>query len=372
MLQNSSLTENKPNLDYIQALRALAALMVVLHHAKAFLVGTVYEKLSFDLFWPGAFGVDLFFIISGFIIVYTSYDYTRKDLPTFIKKRFIRIWPLYFIATMIYALLFKNTDLSTMHGFVYSDKIDAVQSLNIIKSLLFIPLNFYDPVYFGAATLFVGWTLNYEVYFYIVCATGLLFSRNKYWFYALWFLTTLFIIPSFMGLATTIRPTIENGGYFNLTIQSVVWEFVFGACVAILFKKNMLRIKDPKKAIPLILIAFAIPAYGYVTKRNTMHGVEYFGMYYCIMFFLLTSCHQFIKDSIKIPKTILSIGDASYSLYLLHPIVFIVLFKLKERLLPTLDYQNFYFMFISAIVSILVSILSYNYLEKKLINIYKK
>lgn len=65
--------QKRKTLDFIQVLRALAAVLVVLHHARLFLTGTEHEKLSFNLFWPGAFGVDLFFIISGFIIVYTSW-----------------------------------------------------------------------------------------------------------------------------------------------------------------------------------------------------------------------------------------------------------------------------------------------------------
>ncbi|MEM8322497.1 acyltransferase, partial [Morganella morganii] len=88
---------NKKNLDYIQALRAIAAMLVVLCHARDFLKGTEYEKIAHNLFWPGAFGVDLFFIISGFIIVYTSYNYNKNDTLKFIKKRFLRVWPLYFI-----------------------------------------------------------------------------------------------------------------------------------------------------------------------------------------------------------------------------------------------------------------------------------
>ncbi|MEN5015858.1 acyltransferase [Erwinia sp. Eh17-17] len=369
-MENSNI--DKGNLEYIQALRALAAIMVVLHHAKAFLVGTKYEGLSFDLFWPGAFGVDLFFIISGFIIAYTSYNYDRKDILVFLKKRLIRIWPMYFIATMIYLVVFKSTDLSTMHGFSYTDKVEATSLLSVIKSLLFIPLNFNSPVYFGTATLFVGWTLNYEFYFYMVCAVGLIFSKNKLWFYLSWFLFTLFIIPSFMGITRQPRPIIEGAGYLNLTMQSLIWEFFSGACIAILFRNGKLNISGKKKSIAIIAIALAIPAYGYITKRNVDHGIQYFGLYYCIMFLLLTSCQSFIRDNIKIPRLILAIGDSSYSLYLLHPIIFILAFKFKEYAFPSVGYQNYYFMFLTVLISVLVSLLSYKYLERNIQNIFKR
>ncbi|EKS6335338.1 acyltransferase family protein, partial [Enterobacter hormaechei] len=102
----------KNNLQYIQALRAIAAMLVVLCHARDFLKGTEYEWLAQRLFWPGAFGVDLFFIISGFIIIYTSHSYQSNDLIKFIKKRFLRVWPLYFIMTIAYIVIVKNVDLS--------------------------------------------------------------------------------------------------------------------------------------------------------------------------------------------------------------------------------------------------------------------
>lgn len=356
----------KPTIDYIQILRAIAAVMVVLCHARDFLKGSAYEDLAHSLFWPGAFGVDLFFIISGFIIVYTSYDYSRNDTIKFLKKRFFRVWPLYFILTAIYVLVVMLTDTKDMNGFSYNPSGREFEVLNIIKSLSFIPLDTNKPIYFGVATLFVGWTLNYEIYFYLVCAAGLLFSRYKYWFYGLWFVLTLIVIPAHLGLINKDRPFIEGYGYYNLMMQSLVWEFVFGAVIAIMFRKNILNIERKNLAIPIIILGISSPVYAYITQHNAGHGITHSGLYFCIMFFALALCHKFISKHIKFPKSLLLIGNASYSLYLTHPITFIIVFKLKSIIFPDWSSASFSFLFTVVVASIFISIMSYNFIEKKI------
>lgn len=363
--------QRKPTLDYIQALRALAAIMVVMCHARDFLKGSQYEGLAHNLFWPGAFGVDLFFIISGFIIVYTSYDYSSGDVLKFVKKRFMRVWPLYFVFTLIYIAAVKFINTNGMQGFSYNPLISAFDLLNVIKSLAFIPLNLDSPVYFGTATLFVGWTLNYEIYFYSVCAIGLLFSNRKYWFYGFWFAVTLLIIPAHLGAFNKYRPMVEGVGYINLMMQPLVWEFVFGAIIAIMYKKDMFNIEKARFAIPMIFFAIAIPACMYATRYNADHGITHSGMYYCIMFFMLTSCHKYIANKIRFPKIILLTGNASYSLYLSHPISFILSFKIKQYLFPQWNSASFSFMGMAVLFSLAISFLSYHFIEKKMSRIYR-
>ncbi|WP_207215862.1 acyltransferase family protein [Pseudolysobacter antarcticus] len=64
--------KNEKNLDWIQLLRGVAALLVVLTHARYALLGTDSFPLAQQIFLPGAMGVDLFFIISGFIMCYST------------------------------------------------------------------------------------------------------------------------------------------------------------------------------------------------------------------------------------------------------------------------------------------------------------
>lgn len=353
----------KKNLNYIQALRGVAAMLVVVCHGRDFLKGTPYEKLAYDLFWPGAFGVDLFFIISGFIIVYTSMNYGSKDTFKFIRKRFFRVWPLYFICTMAYIALVNGMDLSGMKGFYYNQNGSAFELINIIKSLLFIPLNLDSPIYFGPPTLFVGWTLNYEIYFYVICAIGIACGKFRFTFYIFWFSLTLLLIPSLIGDHNYDRPKILGYGYLNLTMQSIIWEFVFGAVVAIMYKQGVLKITAPHLAIPIILLGLSAPAFAYVTKMDAGHGITHSGKFFCFMFLCLTSCAGYIQDNIKIPSFITDIGDASYSLYLIHPLVFIVCYKIASYFMSWDSMASFWFVGAVFFVSILISRLSYRFIE---------
>lgn len=360
---NLVITTERKSLDYIQALRGIAAMLVVLCHARDFLNGTPSESLAHDLFWPGAFGVDLFFIISGFIIIYTSVNYDRKDTLKFVKKRFFRVWPLYFLCTMAYIFLVKGFDFSGMKGFHYNQNGTAFDLINIIKSLAFIPLNLDSPIYLGPPTLFVGWTLNYEIYFYAVCAIGIACGRFRYTFYIIWFSLTLFIIPALIGGSNFDRPKILGGGYLNLTMQSIIWEFVFGAIVALLYKRGALTISKSRTAIPIIIIGIAVPVYAYITKIDAGHGISNSGKFFCFMFLCLTSCADYIQNKIKIPSFIISIGNASYSLYLIHPLVFMVCYKLASFFVGWEAMSSFWFIGIVFFSSIYTSYISYRFIE---------
>lgn len=356
----------RKSLDYIQALRGIAAMLVVLCHARDFLRHSPLENLAYDLFWPGAFGVDLFFIISGFIIIYTSIDYDRKDTFKFIRKRFLRVWPLYFICTIIYIALVNGFDFSGMKGFYYNQNGSPFEILNIIKSLLFIPLNLDSPIYLGPPTLFVGWTLNYEVYFYVICAIGIACGRFRYTFYIIWFSITLLAIPAIIGGLNFDRPKIIGAGYLNLTMQSIIWEFIFGAVVAILYKRGALSISKSSIAIPVIILGISVPVYAYVTKIDAGHGIAHSGKFFCFMFLCLTSCADYIQNNIKIPSFIISIGDASYSLYLIHPLVFMLCYKIASYFIDWSMMSSFWFIGVVFIASILASNISYKYIECKI------
>lgn len=126
--------------DSIQALRGLAALFVVFQHVRF---------LNF-----GAFGVDIFFCISGFMIMFT----TEKSTKYFFRKRLVRILPLYYLMTLgtyLSLLLFPSMFQQTRHDFSY-----------LVKSLLFIPFDIGS----GAIQPLVriGWTINCEMLFYLL------------------------------------------------------------------------------------------------------------------------------------------------------------------------------------------------------------
>lgn len=145
----------------VQALRALAAFLVVFVHLErvATLAGLPAGATVF-----GNSGVDVFFVISGLIMVVTTSGPRRQTPQGFLRNRFTRIAPVYWSITLaVFALALVTP------GLLQSTTADPVQ---LAKSLAFIPYARADgemhPV------VFVGWTLNYEMAFYVIFALGLM------------------------------------------------------------------------------------------------------------------------------------------------------------------------------------------------------
>lgn len=141
----------------LQALRGVAALLVVMLHVDVLLAQVGLPKF-------GGGGVDVFFVISGFVMVHATR--ARAVTPSaFLAQRLARVAPLYWLATLaVFALalaaprLFQST---------------AAHWDELIKSLLFVP--FRKSSGEVEPTLFLGWTLNYEIFFYLLFACGLAF-----------------------------------------------------------------------------------------------------------------------------------------------------------------------------------------------------
>jgi peptidoglycan/LPS O-acetylase OafA/YrhL len=142
----------------IQILRGIAALGVVYTHCAT--------EGGFNRFKnTGAWGVDIFFIMSGFIIAYI----VSRDIKNFMIKRIFRVVPLYFVATIsivFVAMIFPNL----IHG----TKISVEK---IIKSMLFIP--YKDELKQNLPILGPAWTLNFEMFFYLIITLCVFFVKNK-------------------------------------------------------------------------------------------------------------------------------------------------------------------------------------------------
>jgi exopolysaccharide production protein ExoZ len=154
-------------LDALQALRALAAGLVVFCHALgAWSVQTGRRAPDEDLALLGGLGVKVFFVISGFII---TMSVTRMAVSrggqassVFMRRRLIRIVPLYWLATLAEAIRAAHAGAAPAVG-------------DVVRSMLFIPFR-------NSPVLVQGWSLNYEMFFYIVFAVALLWGvRTRYW-----------------------------------------------------------------------------------------------------------------------------------------------------------------------------------------------
>ena len=155
--------EAPPILYSLQVLRGVAALLVMLYHYSHYLKSTLRDTRVESLPFSGGYaGVDIFFVISGFIIVYTTQAREHANAADFSLRRFFRVVPLAQLITLAY--------------FLY---VSARPPLGVLwRSLCLLPITDVDPPKFGFPVMPQAWTLPYELYFYALFAAALLLSHR--------------------------------------------------------------------------------------------------------------------------------------------------------------------------------------------------
>ena len=353
-------TGKRKNLGSVQILRGLAALSVVLFHYRFYLVpdGSSMEVPN-KLFGWGSVGVDLFFVISGFIMVYVT-DGKVSGLKTslnFITNRLTRIFPVYYII-----LLFTFLTGGAMSIFHYPEKTS-----NLISALTFHPyLSEPAPLYVGSSSMYnIRWTLNYEIYFYLAFAVCLLVKPR------IFSLICWFAVPVITACFLTSSITFSTKGYeFNSVMvrfltNPIILEFGIGVATGYIF--NYLKNSNKRFFFVLAILSFiAITAAimnGYIRAYNLITAFT---------FSLLTLTFS-LADSIIVrftPRFLAMLGNISFSWYLLHAPLASFLSGKVEKVSPNAMHSTLGFIVLLA-VSILVAFLSHKYIEVKLTKIIR-
>ncbi|WP_439883107.1 acyltransferase family protein [Pontibacter sp. MBLB2868] len=346
--------QTKTSLKSVQALRATAALMVVFFHLM--MVETKYgnTNLVFQFFHFGEAGVDLFFVISGFIMVLvtSSEQGTKIEPGRFLYNRFTRIYPTYWFYFLLVLVVWFIKP-----GWVNSS---ATTEPDFISSFFLIPNN-------GMQFVQVAWTLEYEIFFYIIFAIAITLPRP---FSLPVVLLTLSALV-FTGLVTkTTSPVAAT------VTSTVLLEFVAGCLIGYFYLKNQkssslyyLALLTGFGLFVLELLHFSwvsyLPEDLLVVQRELAYGLPA-----ALLVFGATFIEK--HKTVKIPNWLLKIGDASYSLYLSHILVLAFIGKLwtlmgMNNLLPN------HFMLVTMLIStVVVGIASHKLVEKPLIFLFRK
>ncbi len=309
----------KNHFSSVQILRGLAALAVILFHiSEMLLLYTDGHGLfcRFASLWhTGAAGVDLFFLISGFVMVQSTrgrFGQTGSSRE-FMLRRLIRIVPLYWLYTSVMLVLVLLP--FTLKGQVFSGPYT-------ILSYLFIPaLNPTSGL--DLPLLAPGWTLSYEMYFYVIFAVMLRFDEK----YLLPAIGTLFLVSAVFGLwLDTHNPVLK------VLTNPLLLEFVLGCSLARWVETRSL----PTVACYIMIVCGAAVWWG---SRNFAHNVDFRLVFWGVPAFLILAGCVFLEktgNGIFAGRPILrSMGDSSYSTYLTHTfVVLIVATMLKRDILP--------------------------------------
>jgi exopolysaccharide production protein ExoZ len=335
----------------VQVLRAIAALMVVHGHAGA-------GGLGLRIHLGGLNGVDLFFVISGFIIAYVA----DVEPHQFMMRRLIRIVPIYWASTLvIYVLVIVWPS-------VFKTATSDLELL--VRSLLFVP----DPRAVHTQdglphpTLAGGWTLNFEMYFYVTFGLALAVSRRWATLIAATALGSIIAIVNLTTLDTS--PVAHFYGY------PIVLEFMFGMLAFHLvraFEKSAWRERAPAVQRAVLVTIVAVTLALLLSRVASSTAPRWFSNGIPAFFLVVAAILLERVHDMKITnRWAVLIGDASYVLYLSHAYVVFGVIRVVLRHRTFSEVPGQLIVFGLMVLSSIVAILIHRFVEKPMLHFLKK
>ncbi|EGM1942559.1 acyltransferase [Escherichia coli] len=297
-------------------IRGLSALFVMLFHYKDFLNDVYAQKnLGSILFGSGSVGVDLFFVISGFIIFYSTRKIEEKSVAKFIIRRVFRIYPLLILSILFFIWVSPN-------------KFTVIE---VIRALVPLNKDYHDSApYFGYNAYPLAWTLTYEMLFYSIFMTAMAISHK---YRAL--VSSIIIMAMVCGIQLYFSgslslnaharvdgiPKLPGAGILQLLSSPMLFEFVYGMVLAFIYdaikvRGNSVQVTTSKIYLWVCGCLFATLWFSYI---NEGAGPINYGVWALI---IIPSALAYEKiNGIKPNAKLLFFGDISYSLYLVHILV---------------------------------------------------
>jgi exopolysaccharide production protein ExoZ len=292
----------------IQYLRAIAALSVLVTHTLQWPL----HELNMYLLKTGRMGVEIFFVISGFIITTIAGD-GRFNPRVFLARRAHRIVPTYWSATLLITVLaialpsqFRTT-VPTIEGF--------------LKSLLFIPS--LEP---KAPLLLLGWTLNFEVFFYLVFASLFFLTSGVRTIVLLGFFALLVGIGQFATGLTHVEAIYTSPSLIG---------FCLGTILAQAYRLGWVAWLGEHLPRALVAAPFCLLLAFYVIDWDSADSIplwKHVLMSFCALSIGLLALHRETQNQVAHLKPLHYLGDASYSIYLFHIFAVAGIWAVAKRL----------------------------------------
>ena len=329
----------------IDGLRAIAVLSVIFYHSTL--------QLFDEKFLAGGFiGVDIFFVISGYLIskiIYNEIEKTKKfSYINFFKRRIRRIVPALFFVIII---TFPFTYFAAMPNFF----VDYAKS---VISIVFFVSNFffwntslaYDAIQFIQFQPFLhAWTLSLEEQFYLIFPFVFILILKKFKKYSFQFIIFGFILS--LLLADYMSYTHASVNFYSLPTRA--WEFLSGTIIILLEKRKLFI--NIRKEIKFFFIIFGLGLiiFSFIYLEDSMYLPSIVSLIPVIgtCMIILFSYKNNIIVKILSNDIFRAVGLISYSLYLWHYPIFIIFSKL-----------NF---LVQIVIIFLLSLVSYFFIEKK-------
>ncbi|WP_163334725.1 acyltransferase family protein [Enterobacter hormaechei] len=348
-------------LDSIQFLRGVAALLVIAFHFRQYLNGVYAQAdLGDRLFGLGEVGVDIFFVISGFIITYSTANKNKNSPAEFSIKRFFRLYPV-FIITLTFLLYFDTASNAT--------------ASQIIKSYFLIPndYNFIGPWY-GYNVNLPAWTLTYEVLFYSIFLIALSINHQNRSLIAAVLIVLIccsaqLYFRGFLQIDAITRDSVEPSFVRNFTFISnpIIYDFIYGMLIAEVFMRVKNTFLAQKYVQVFLVCAACLSVAAIVSGWNRGAGIDRWGL----LSFILVGAVALISKvrDFKFSSFWVLMGEMSYSLYINHMIVK----KLSGIYLRDFGIYKanggMTLFIILMILTFVMSYITYNFIEKPTVSI---
>jgi exopolysaccharide production protein ExoZ len=315
-------------IESVQVLRGIAAMLVVFSHAGLFLalapqynLGSSYLVPSEAVASMGAIGVDLFFVISGFVMTLGARRFTGpRGAGLFLIQRFVRIAPLFYLACLVMLAEVLRAGL-------------RVETASVFNSLTFIPV--FDDGTYSWPLHYLGWTLMFEWVFYLLVAVLIASGRGGR------HIPLLVVLAAVPLLGALLDPQLMLGRVLS---NPILWEFALGTIACILYERCLLgRFRTLLVSCALLILLTGAVALrvspedlvgvgentimgeNEAAARTLLWGVPAF------VFFAAVVGLGDVGDG-WLGRLLKRLGDASYSIYLSHLFVVMAMREVLNHL----------------------------------------
>ena len=330
----------------LQYLRAFAALWVLLTH-----VLQQCDVRPHGVFWAGQWGVDVFFLLSGFIIYLTTKE--KSSWMNFSIKRIFRIYPAYLLILALY-LLYNSTfalntsELAVMGGGNFK---------GLIYNILMLPIS--GPITTHSLIVGQAWSTVFELYFYFLFAM-LLFTKTPKRY-----IVHLIILLCIVGYGYRLvgMPVTGVLGFFSSVMGSKhVIFFIEGVLLAMCYENGWL--KQIGNSVYFLLF-FTLMSF-YVWLMTNTYSQAYSILISPCVFVGVLLLNDYVKSDSCWNKALSFCGDISFSIYLVHILIIRIIMN-------NIGIGNLYAVIVfSLLLTLMTSAVIYLLVEKRFINLAKR
>lgn len=317
----------------LQALRGIAAITILLYHLGPMLNRRFGTDFHSDI---GAEGVDIFFVISGFVMVF-AYAQKERSAWAFYGERVIRIAPLYWMATLALIVLFGL-------GF-RPNGLQDYSLADIVTSFVFYPKVRLDGE--KAPILSLGWTLIYEMFFYLVFGAFLWVRSTR---------DRVAVVSAVLLVVVAAGSLFGPDSPFALRVytNSIVLEFVAGCWLGYWYLSQPRKLGLPV-GVAFVAAGLAVLSIEYYLQVSSS---EYRIVTYGFPAVLVVTGALVAERSgaTTCNSIVLLVGAASYSMYLFHPMLLQPFVNLAAKIMAPEPRMAIVVMPLAAVTAVVVTV----------------